>query len=88
MKTTLQYTRKGPTCQRYYKNPKFIPVETRRLHERGALHRKHYSYRTEQAYMRWSQRFILSHNKRHFQEMGARAELPVHSPLDLGMSQT
>ncbi|MGC8841259.1 MAG: phage integrase N-terminal SAM-like domain-containing protein, partial [Candidatus Sumerlaeaceae bacterium] len=29
------------------------------------------SYRTEQAYLRWIQRFILFHNKRHPREMGA-----------------
>jgi integron integrase len=33
---------------------------------------KHYSYRTEQAYMDWIRRFILFHHKRHPQEMGAQ----------------
>jgi len=36
-----------------------------------ALRRKHYSYRTEQAYIQWIKRFILFHNKRHPKEMGA-----------------
>ncbi len=35
------------------------------------LRRKHYSYRTEQAYLHWIKRFILFHNKRHPQEMDA-----------------
>lgn len=38
---------------------------------RETLRRKHYSYRTEQAYVHWIKRFILFHNKRHPQEMGA-----------------
>jgi len=32
---------------------------------------KHYSYRTEQAYVDWVKRFILFHGKRHPKEMGA-----------------
>nr|MBC7244615.1 integron integrase [Chloroflexota bacterium] len=46
---------------------------------REALRRKHYSYRTEQAYLLWIKRFILFYNpglspanvKRHPKEMGA-----------------
>lgn len=38
---------------------------------REALRLKHYSYRTEQAYVDWVRRFILFHNKRHPAEMGA-----------------
>jgi integron integrase len=38
---------------------------------REALRIKHYSYRTEQAYVDWVRRFILFHNKRHPAEMGA-----------------
>ena len=37
---------------------------------RETLRRKHYSYRTEQAYVHWIKRFILFHNKRHPNEMG------------------
>ena len=37
---------------------------------RDAIRRKHYSIRTEEAYIRWIKRFILFHNKRHPQEMG------------------
>jgi hypothetical protein len=39
---------------------------------RDALRVKHYSYRTEQAYVGWIRRFILFHDKRHPREMGAR----------------
>ena len=39
---------------------------------RTHLRTRHYSYRTEQAYLDWARRFILYHNKRHPQEMGAR----------------
>jgi integron integrase len=37
---------------------------------RFTLRAKHYSYRTEQAYVHWVRRFILFHGKRHPQEMG------------------
>jgi hypothetical protein len=44
---------------------------------RYALRTKHYSYRTEQAYVGWVRRFILFHGKRHPQEMGGtEIELP------------
>lgn len=38
---------------------------------RDAIRRKHYSIRTEEAYVSWIRRFILFHNKRHPREMGA-----------------
>jgi integron integrase len=38
---------------------------------RYTLRRKHYSYRTEQAYVHWIKRFILFHDKRHPKDMGA-----------------
>ncbi|RMD59574.1 integron integrase [Candidatus Parcubacteria bacterium] len=38
---------------------------------RDAIRRKHYSTRTEQAYVYWIKRFIFFHNKRHPREMGA-----------------
>jgi len=38
---------------------------------RDAIRLKHYSYRTEQAYTDWIKRYILFHQKRHPQEMGA-----------------
>ncbi len=38
---------------------------------RDTLRLKHYSIRTEQAYVGWITRYILFHNKRHPAEMGA-----------------
>lgn len=38
---------------------------------RAALRARHYSYRTEQAYVQWIRRFIIFHNKRHPAEMSA-----------------
>jgi len=38
---------------------------------RDALRIKHYSYRTEEAYVDWIHRFILFHHKRHPTEMAA-----------------
>ncbi len=38
---------------------------------RAVLRLKHYSIRTEEAYLDWIKRFILFHHKRHPQEMGA-----------------
>ena len=48
------------------------PAEPPRLLDRlrFALRTKHYSYRTEQAYVHWIRRFILHHGKRHPGEMG------------------
>ena len=37
---------------------------------RQNLRRRHYSIRTEEAYLQWIRRFILFHNKRHPQDMG------------------
>ena len=38
---------------------------------RDAIRVRHYSLRTEQAYLMWVRRFILFHGKRHPAEMGA-----------------
>jgi len=38
---------------------------------RDAIRVKHYSIRTEEAYVSWIKRFILFHKKRHPLEMGA-----------------
>jgi hypothetical protein len=38
---------------------------------REAIRLRHYSIRTEEAYVSWVKRFILFHGKRHPQEMGA-----------------
>ncbi len=37
---------------------------------REAIRTRHYSYRTEEAYVGWIKRFILFHGKRHPEEMG------------------
>ena len=37
---------------------------------RQAIRTRHYSYRTEKAYVHWIKRFIFYHNKRHPAEMG------------------
>jgi hypothetical protein len=39
---------------------------------RYAIRTKHYSIRTEEAYVQWIRRFILSRNKRHPKDMGAK----------------
>ncbi len=38
---------------------------------RSRMRLKHLSLRTEEAYVAWIKRFILFHNKRHPEEMGA-----------------
>lgn len=38
---------------------------------RQAIRTRHYSYRTEEAYVEWIRRFLLFHDKRHPAEMGA-----------------
>jgi site-specific recombinase XerD len=38
---------------------------------RAAIRLKHYSIRTEEAYVQWIKRFVLFHNKRHPNEMSA-----------------
>lgn len=39
---------------------------------RGAIRVRHYSRRTEQAYVAWIRRFIVFHGKRHPRELGER----------------
>jgi hypothetical protein len=43
---------------------------------RSDLRVKHYSTRTEKAYIDWIRRFILFHGKRHPNEMGERESAP------------
>ena len=45
--------------------PKLFPLIVERLRV------KHYSKRTEEAYIQWIKRYILFHSKRHPREMGA-----------------
>jgi len=39
---------------------------------RDAIRLKHYSIRTEKAYLQWIKRFVLYHNKKHPAEMGSQ----------------
>ncbi len=39
---------------------------------RAAIRTRHYSMKTEEAYVHWIKRFILFHNKRHPKEMGEK----------------
>jgi integron integrase len=54
----------------------YRPVSRPRLLDqvRAAIRTRHYSYRTEEAYVGWIRRFILFHQKRHPAEMG-KAEI-------------
>ncbi len=55
---------------------------------REAIRVRHYSTRTEQAYVGWARRFILFHNKRHPKDM-AEADVAAflsHLALDLAVS--
>jgi len=49
-----------------------VPAQKPRLLDqvRDAIRTRHYSYRTEEAYVGWIRRFILFHGKRHPAEMG------------------
>ncbi|HKZ77192.1 MAG TPA: phage integrase N-terminal SAM-like domain-containing protein, partial [Pyrinomonadaceae bacterium] len=38
---------------------------------RDLIRTRHYSYRTEEAYLNWVRQYILFHGKRHPAEMGA-----------------
>jgi integron integrase len=52
---------------------------------RDVIRRKHFSIRTEQAYVDWIRRFILFHNKRHPAEMGEQelTEFLTHLARDV-----
>ncbi|RFF26769.1 MULTISPECIES: phage integrase N-terminal SAM-like domain-containing protein [unclassified Wenzhouxiangella] len=39
---------------------------------RAAIRARHYSSRTEEAYVHWARRFILFHDKKHPADMGKR----------------
>ena len=45
---------------------------------RAKIHLKHYSIRTEQAYVDWIKRYIFFHNKRHPIEMGDLEAVTVY----------
>jgi integron integrase len=50
----------------------YLPAKPKLLDQvRRTLRTKHYSIRTEEAYVNWIKRFILFHHKRHPQEMNS-----------------
>jgi len=52
-------------------NAAALPPKPKLLDQvRQAIRTRHYSYRTEKAYVHWIKRFIFFHNKRHPAEMG------------------
>src|SRR6266513_3044332 len=55
---------------------------------RDVIRRKHYSIRTEQAYIDWIKRFIIYHGKRHPVEMAEEevAEFLTHLARDLNVA--
>ena len=55
---------------------------------RNVIRRKHYSIRTEQAYIDWIKRFIIYHGKRHPGEMAEAevAEFLTHLARDLNVA--
>jgi hypothetical protein len=55
---------------------------------RDVIRRKHYSIRTEQAYIDWIKRFIIYHRKRHPGEMAEQevAEFVTHLARDLDVA--
>ena len=55
---------------------------------RNAIRVKHYSIRTEQAYIDWIKRFILFHGKRHPAEMGEEevARFLTHLARDMNVA--
>ena len=56
----------GPSSAADQRKPKLLDQV------RTTIRRKHYSIRTEEAYVDWIKRYILCHQKRHPQEMGER----------------
>ena len=48
---------------------------------RNAIRVRHYSIRTEQAYLDWTKRFILFHHKRHPRDMGEEEVRAFHTHL-------
>jgi hypothetical protein len=55
---------------------------------RDVIRRKHYSIRTEQAYIDWIKRFIIYHNKRHPAEMAEEevAQFLTHLARELNVA--
>lgn len=63
MKGTEQYTK---TKSKIRNKPKLLD------RVRPTIRTKHYSIRTEEAYVSWIKRFIIFHNKRHPRDMGKK----------------
>jgi integron integrase len=57
---------------------------------RDAVRRKHYSIRTEEAYVRWVRRYILFHHKRHPKDMGSEEieAFLTHLAVDLDVASS
>jgi integron integrase len=74
--------------------PKMVPVASaghkpKLLDQvRDVIRRKHYSIRTEQAYVDWIRRFIIYHDKRHPAEMAEEevAQFLTHLARDLNVA--
>jgi integron integrase len=76
--------RKPSHEQRQVPSPPRLPIPVARPAKlidqiRAVIRAKHYSRRTEEAYVHWTRQFILFHNKRHPLEMG---EIEVASFLE------
>jgi integrase len=68
----LHATRYRPSCSRCMKPLPFYSGGPRLLDRvRHAIRARHYSRRTEKAYVGWIKRYILFHGKRHPSDMGA-----------------
>ena len=69
---------RAPTTPAVASSPKLLD------RVRWHLRVKHYSIRTEQAYVDWIRRFILFHHKRHPNEMGEKeiTEFLTHLAVD------
>jgi len=57
-----------------FPSPGVVPNPKARLLDqaREVIRLKHYSIRTEEAYVQWIKRYVIFHGKRHPKEMGAR----------------
>ena len=65
-----------------------LPTDVRLLDRvRVGAATRHYSPRTEKAYVGWIRRFILFHGKRHPDEMGSSRSAPSSPPRDRGQGQ-
>ena len=70
--------------------PASTPAPAPRLFDRlrGELRTRHYSLRTERAYVDWARRYILFHGKRHPRELGAAgvAAFLTHLAVERGVA--